>query len=195
MNNPEQLNSSQINKDEIYSTENKKQEKIKDKYETSVELSPRDIEARTEKARTEAMDISKNANAELKNKDSEKIIRQKNLFHKQGSISKKQRNDSYKKTIKQVQDELSDGNRIFSKIVHNKVIEKISDTVSNTIARPDAMLSGAFFAFIITLIVYIVAKTIGYSLSGFETIAAFIIGWIFGIIYDYFRNLIVGKKF
>ena len=44
------------------------------------------------------------------------------------------------------------------------------------------------------LIIYTIAKTIGYKLSGFETIAAFLIGWLIGLIYDYLRILITGKK-
>ncbi|HRN90324.1 MAG TPA: hypothetical protein PK543_01410, partial [Candidatus Saccharibacteria bacterium] len=76
----------------------------------------------------------------------------------------------------------------------NKTVEKVSDVVGSTVARPNAVLSGAVSAFILTLAVYIVAKTIGYRLSGFETIAAFIVGWTIGILYDYLRILITGKK-
>ena len=74
------------------------------------------------------------------------------------------------------------------------MVEKASDTVGTTIARPNAILSGAVFAFIITLLTYTIAKKSGYVLSGFETIGSFILGWIIGIIYDYLRILITGKK-
>jgi hypothetical protein len=50
------------------------------------------------------------------------------------------------------------------------------------------------FAFIFTLAVYLIAKNIGYKLSGFETILAFCTGWIVGILYDDLRLIITGKK-
>ena len=96
--------------------------------------------------------------------------------------------------MNQVQKELPASNRVFSKVIHNYFIEKTSDIVGNTVARPNALFAGAFVAFVLTLLTYTVAKTIGYSLSGFETIAAFVIGWIIGITYDYLRILVTGKK-
>jgi hypothetical protein len=150
-------------------------------------LSPRDIESKIERARLAAISIEKDNKEVIKNKS-------KSISSRRGQINKKQRNDSYKRTIKQVQDELPTSSRVFSKIIHNKLIEKTSDVVSTTIARPDAMLAGSVVAFIFTLITYITAKEMGYTLSGSETIVAFIIGWVVGIVYDYLRVIITGNR-
>ena len=56
------------------------------------------------------------------------------------------------------------------------------------------MLAGAIGAFIITLAIYLIAKSYGYRLSGFETIGGFILGWIIGILFDFFRVMITGKR-
>ena len=112
---------------------------------------------------------------------------------RRGAISKKEKDQSFKKHIKTIQAEMSPGARTFSKIIHNKTIEKTSDLVGNTVARPDAILSGAIVAFIAVLGVYLIAKSLGYVLSGFETIAAFIIGWIIGLIYDWVKKATTGK--
>ena len=88
---------------------------------------------------------------------------------------------------------LPGSNWTFSNIIHNKYIEPTSDLLGNTIARPNALLVGAITAFILTLITYTVAKTLGYSLSGSETIIAFGIGWAIGIIYDLICNLLNSK--
>jgi hypothetical protein len=165
-------------------------EQLDNNLDTTVELSPRDVEARAERARTEARQAA--ISVETKSKDVEKSKSRTSPYR--GSINNKQRNESYSRTLKQVQSELPTGGRIFSKITHNKLVEKTSDIIGNTIARPNAMLSGAIAAFILTLLTYTIAKTIGYALSGFETIAAFIIGWVVGIIYDYLRILVTGKK-
>ena len=162
-----------------------------DKPEATIELPPEAIESKTEKARIEALEIAKSN--ENKNNHEKKVEKQSSS-HKRSSISKKQRENSYKQTMNHIQNVLPPNSRVFSKIIHNKVIEKTSDIVGNTIARPNAILAGAFVAFILTLLTYTVAKTIGYALSGFETIAAFIIGWIIGIIYDYFRVLFTNRN-
>jgi hypothetical protein len=166
-------------------------EKLDNSLDTTVELSPRDIETRAEKARTEARQAA--ISVEIKSKDVEKSKNRPSSSYR-GSINNKQRNESYSRTLKQVQSELPTGGRIFSKITHNRLVEKTSDVVGNTIARPNAMLSGAIAAFLLTLLTYTLAKIIGYALSGFETIAAFIIGWLLGVIYDYLRVLVTGKK-
>ncbi len=164
-------------------------EKLVQTPETKVELSPRDIEARAEKARVEALETAKSG-AETHEKEKT----EKHTPTRRGPISKKQLNKSYKQTMRQVQAELPASSRMFSKVIHNKIIEKTSDTLGNTVMRPNAILAGAFVAFILTLLVYTVAKTIGYQLSGFETIGSFILGWIIGITYDYLRMLLTGKS-
>ena len=95
--------------------------------------------------------------------------------------------------MKDVQAELTPASRTFSKVIHNKAVEKTSDVVGSTLARPNAILAGAVVAFIATLGVYLIAKNVGYTLSGFETIAAFIVGWVIGIVFDYLRVLVTGK--
>lgn len=110
-----------------------------------------------------------------------------------GKISKKQKDAALKKTLKTVQSELSLPSRVFSKLIHNKAIEKTSDVVGSTIARPNAILAGSAVAFLFTLTIFLVARYYGYPLSGSETIAGFIVGWATGILFDYLRVMISGK--
>jgi len=110
-----------------------------------------------------------------------------------GVVSKKERSASYKHHMKQLQTELNPTQRTFSKVIHNPIVEKTSDVVGSTIARPNAILSGAMVAFFLVLGVYVVSKFYGYTLSGFESIGAFIVGWIIGLLYDFLRVMITGK--
>jgi hypothetical protein len=104
------------------------------------------------------------------------------------------RDESYTMTMKQVQSEMSAPARAFSKFIHNKTVERTSEVIGSTVARPDALLSGSVFAFALVLGVYLLARYNGFSLSGFETIGAFILGWILGIIFDFLRAMITGKR-
>ncbi len=111
-----------------------------------------------------------------------------------GVVNKKQKKASYKQHMSKLQAELPPSQRAFSKVIHNPIVEKTSDVVGGTIARPNAILSGAVVAFIAVLAVYLIAKHYGYVLSGFETIGAFIVGWVLGLLYDFFKVMITGKK-
>lgn len=146
----------------------------------------REAEARQE-ALKEAVSVERGS-AEKKRKEPSAALR------RHGVVSKKERDTSYKHHMKQLQSELPAPQRAFSKFIHNPVIEKTSEVVGSTIARPNAILAGAVVAFVLVLAVYLIAKYYGYTLSGFETIGAFIAGWILGILYDFLKGMITGKK-
>jgi hypothetical protein len=113
---------------------------------------------------------------------------------KDGPISKAKRDESYNTTMNEVRGQMSTPSRAFSKIIHNRAVEKVSEVTGSTIARPNAILSAAIFAFILTLVVYLVAKNAGYRLSGFESIGAFLLGWAIGILYDFLKVMVTGRK-
>ena len=103
------------------------------------------------------------------------------------------RKKAYESIMHQARSEMSAPSRAFSKVIHNPVIEKTSELAGKTIARPNAILSGAVFAFLLTTLVYLIARLNGYPLTGTETIASFIIGWILGNVYDFVRAAFTGR--
>ena len=102
--------------------------------------------------------------------------------------------ESYAITMTQARSHMNGFSRVFSKTVHFRPIELISDILGTTIARPMAILCGGVVAFTISLLTYAMAKYYGYSLSGSETTAGFILGWCMGIIIDYTRLLVRGRR-
>lgn len=158
--------------------------------EKSIEKSAESKEKSVEKARAEVAEKVENQADKKAEKDKSTSSRGRT----QHTISSKHKEASFKKHMTQVQEEMSAPSRLFSKFIHNKAVEHTSDFIGATIARPNAILSGSIAAFILVLAVYIIARSLGYVLSGFETIAAFIIGWILGAVYDYIKTLITGKS-
>lgn len=149
------------------------------------------VEKQAEKARVEALESAvsvEKAGAEKAKQPSHAAPRRR------GAISKTEKKASFNKHMKQVQSEMSAPERAFSKFIHTPLIEKTSEVVGSTIARPNAILAGAVTAFFLVLGVYLVSKHLGYVLSGFETIGAFVVGWIIGLLYDYFKVMVTGKK-
>jgi len=162
---------------------------LEDKAERGVESA----EKREASARTEALKQAvsvESGSAEKKRKTNEGPSPAK----RRGGVTKKERDASFTKRMSHVQAEMSAPERAFSKFIHSKPVEKTSAVVGSTVARPNAILAGAIVAFLAVLAVYLLARHLGYVLSGFETIAAFIVGWVLGLLYDFFRVMITGKK-
>lgn len=108
--------------------------------------------------------------------------------------TKRQRNDSYERTMRQIQSEMNASSRTFSKVIHNKTVERVSDVIGSSAARPNAVLAGSVAATFVTLFVFVIAKQYGYQLSGFETIGTFVLGWSLGLVYDYALLLFPRKR-
>lgn len=189
--NQEKLNSTpENNSDALKELDQQHTEALRQKHEKAGELSPESNETSSERARLEALENAVSV---------EKVGRGKEKTNtppatRRGAINKRDLDATYKRTMQQVQSELSAPSRAFSKVIHTKAVEKTSDALETTIARPNAILAGAIMAFVFTLVIYLVAKNYGYRLSGFETIGGFILGWIVGLLFDYFRVMITGKR-
>lgn len=165
-------------------------EQAAEQYEKKAEKS--DIESgekKAEKAKKEALEqaVSVERGSAERKKTTSKTTKRR-------GISKKERDASFNQRMSGIRSEMSLPERTFSRVIHNKVVEKTSEVVGATIARPNAILSGAVVAFIAVLGIYLLAKNLGYPLSGFETIGAFIAGWVIGLLYDFFKVMITGRK-
>ena len=187
-NSPEKFQSSQDYRVETAVSAAEQLEKV------STEKSAESNQETTNKLVNEAKNEALRTAISIEARDKTEKTTDKSSASRRGPISKKQLNESYKSTIAKVQKELNPGTRMFSRLIHNKIAEKTSETLGNTIARPNVILSGAFSAFILTLLTYVIAKTSGYRLSGSETIIAFATGWIIGAIFEYLKVIITGKK-
>lgn len=164
---------------------------LSDKHERLSNSPENTVEKRAEnsqEAGKDALEVAKSAEKQQLKTEQEASAPER------GPINKLDRDQSYKKVMSETRQHMSPASRSFSKVIHNKAIEKTSETLGKTIARPNAILAGGVSAFILSLGVYLVARYFGYPLSGTETIAAFAIGWLIGILYDYLRVMITGRK-
>lgn len=175
------------NKEQLRDDAAEHRERLRDQIERSGERSK---ETNIEQARHEALEHAK---AHEKAETSYEETKQRQGGEKRRGFSKVEREESYQATMGEIRTHMSPASRTFSKVIHNKVVEQTSEAVGNTVARPNAILSGAVAAFILTLGVYLVAKNYGYPLSGFETIGAFALGWALGLVYDFLKTMITGR--
>jgi small-conductance mechanosensitive channel len=91
---------------------------------------------------------------------------------------------NYRQTMASLQRRLSPASRNFSKVIHNQAVESTSEALEKTVMRPSVALGATWTALIVGLIFYLTARHYGYRLSGFEMIAALIVGGILGVILE-----------
>lgn len=185
---PERLSSHEHSTAELEDAAEAQAERLKNRAEKGQEQSPDNKAEAVERARHQTKEVFSQEAGKEKRAGGEpdaRIVRR---------ATKSQKQAHYKTTMKQVQAEMSAPARTFSKFIHNPAVEKTSDAAAATVARPNAILSGSVCAFIVVLAVYLIAKHYGYVLSGFETIGAFVLGWVLGLIYDYARVALVGRS-
>lgn len=132
------------------------------------------------------------ATAEAERRQHETREQQRAERQRQASPAAQQ--ERFDKTMAAVQSQLSPSSRAFSKVIHNPAIEKASEVTGSTVARPNALLSGAIAAFVLTLAIYLIARFNGYPLSGAESIAAFALGWLCGLAFDFVRMMMLGRR-
>ena len=177
---------------ELESARQEAQERIDARNSHELEKAHESSEEKLNEARQEALE--KAAQPEKERAKENEANAENTNERRRGPVSKKARKEAFDKTMDEVRTEMSPASRTFSKVLHNPVVERTSEAVGSTVARPNAILSGSLAAFIFTAAIYLIAKHYGYVLSGTETIAAFILGWVVGLIYDYIRVLIFGKE-
>lgn len=163
------------------------EKKLQDRFEK--EHNKLDAEPTTHEQETVHEALKQAAKKEVKAAQGKSPEKQKPTM-----LSKAEKTANFNATMDEAREQMSAPSRTFSKVIHNKAVEKTSEAVGDTLARPNALLYGAIFAFALTLGMYIIAKNMGYPLSGFETIAAFIFGWVIGITFDFLKVMITGKR-
>lgn len=109
-------------------------------------------------------------------------------------MNKTHKKDTFNRTMQQAQGHMSPPMRLFSRMIHMRGIEIVSDVLAKTLLRPNALLGGAITSGLLTLPVWLVAKHYGYELSATMPLISFLIGWILGLLYDYTSLIFISSK-
>lgn len=188
---PEQLNETHEHSlEQAAEAAAEQSEKLRAKHEKSGEvLDDGESRASAERATVESLFSKEQSAGERKQGGEPSAVTKKAAK----PHSKTQKKLAYKQTMRHIQSEMPPTSRVFSKVIHSPIVESTSDVIGKTVARPNAVLAGSFTAFVVTLGLYSLAQYIGFPLSGFEMIGAFIVGWIIGILFDFLRVMATGK--
>lgn len=152
---------------------NGEMQKLKEQLESEAKQADKDpLQKHVEslQARAEAQAISGKEVSQVEN-------HAKDETHSFG-ITRELKQDAYNRTLKKIQGNLGTSDRIFSKVVHQPVIEKVSNGLAKTIARPSAFLGGSLGALLGSAILVYMSRHYGFSYNYAAVFATFVIGYI-----------------
>jgi hypothetical protein len=91
---------------------------------------------------------------------------------------------NYAETLASVQRRLSPVSRTFSKVIHAPVVERASEALEKSIARPSVSAGTTWTALIVGGVFYFTARNFGYELSGSELLFSFVVGALLGVLFE-----------
>lgn len=109
-------------------------------------------------------------------------------------FSRREKKAAYKSEMKKVQQQLSPTSRVFSKIVHNPVVEVTSDIAAETVLRPSFLIVGGISGLVVGGGLYVIAKLQGFVLPNSQFVIAFLVGGAVGILGEFVLRISKFKK-
>jgi hypothetical protein len=101
---------------------------------------------------------------------------------------------SFNQTLKDAREHMNFSEKIFSYIIHNRLVDALSQFVARVAMRPIPVITGTATALLVGGITYTISLLMQYGWSGSELPLLFIAGWAIGLIYDYTMLLARGRK-
>jgi hypothetical protein len=101
---------------------------------------------------------------------------------------------AYSRALVRTRKHLSVPAKMFSRVIHSKILDKPSEAIGKTIARPSGMVGGAVFAFFGTSLLLWTTKKYGYEYNYLAATLLFIIGMIFGIVTESLLKLLKKRR-
>ncbi len=99
--------------------------------------------------------------------------------------TKADKEHSFNTTMAHVRHNLSRPEKNFSKFIHKPAVEKTSEVLGKTIARPSGIVGATVAAFIGLFSVYGIAKFSGFPLSGSEMPLLLLSGFVVGLFIEW----------
>lgn len=102
--------------------------------------------------------------------------------------------DAYKKTLKNIRSNLSAPQRAFSKVIHQPVIDSISNAAGKTVARPSSLLGAGFGALLGSAVLLYVSKHNGFTYNYAVIFFLFIGGFFVGALVELLVKILFRRR-
>ncbi|TAK88919.1 hypothetical protein EPO04_02290 [Patescibacteria group bacterium] len=101
---------------------------------------------------------------------------------------------NYRHTMTTLQHRLKPASRTFSKVIHSPVVERTSEVVGSTIARPSVTVGATGGALIFSTTLYLYARYYGFTLKGSEIWIGLLVGGVIGLVAEFSLRLLRGRR-
>ncbi len=173
---------------EHHSQHTEHHERIKKHHEKAAEKA-RDLSHEKESIRSEVHEQAVSAEDYTPQTEQQRVI----VPH-----TKADKEHSFNTIMHHVRSNMSKPEQTFSKFIHRPMVEKTSEALGKTIARPSGVAGATVAAFIGLLSIYSIAKFAGFELSGSEMPLLLLAGFGFGLftewVFKSVRVLLLPKK-
>lgn len=102
--------------------------------------------------------------------------------------------DGYKRSLKMIQSNLNLPDRTLSRIVHQPAVERVSNGLAKTVARPSAFLGGSMGALIGSAGLLYISKHNGFTYNYAVFLLLFVGGFFAGALVETLWKLTIGRK-
>jgi|ERR1700741_4446388 len=109
-------------------------------------------------------------------------------------VHKQLKTDSYKSTLRKIQSSLPMPQRIASRVIHQPVVDAVSNATAKTVARPSAFLGGSIVAFIGSAVFLYMAKHNGYTYNYAVLFVLFIGGFALGLVLELLARIVFRRR-
>ncbi len=89
------------------------------------------------------------------------------------------------KNLTQVQNRLKPTEKAFSKVIHQPLVSRVSDSAAKNVTRPSGLLGGGIVAFIGSLTYLYLARHVGFTYNYLFFLIFFIGGFALGVLAEY----------
>lgn len=97
---------------------------------------------------------------------------------------------SYKRGLERIQSNLSTPERLFSKAIHNPVVDSVSNVTAKTVARPSGIFGGALITLIGSLGLTYLTRHYGFTYNYLFFMFLFALGYGLGILIEALASLV-----
>ncbi len=98
-----------------------------------------------------------------------------------GYVNRELKDMAFTRSLNTARRHMNAPSRAMSKVIHNPVVEKVSEVAGETVARPSGILGGGIFALIGTSILLWVTKHYGYTYNYLVFFILFVAGFAIGM--------------
>lgn len=160
-------------------------EKIREQAENKIEKEAAAAEARAEKENSLEV-INERLEKARANKEPVTVDHQSETRASESPVTASQTftANSVKQTTRRMQKKLSKPQKAFSKVIHQPVVEALSDVGEKTIARPSGLLVGGLFSVLSSLVILYICRHYGYEYNFLVGLLGLAGGFVLGVLLE-----------